>query len=50
MDGINIQYESVLFDGSFVNKSKYIEKPGPEVEEAWSALGIDCEITFSLSS
>jgi len=44
MDGIRIRYESVRFDGSFMNKSIYQQSAGPEVDEAWSGLGIDCEI------
>ena len=47
MDGIKMRYESVLFDGSFMNKSIYQQSAGPEVDEAWSGLGIDCEM-FSL--
>ncbi len=43
MDGIKIRYESVRFDGSFMNKSIYQQSAGPEVDEAWSRLGIDCE-------
>ena len=44
MDGMKIRYESVRFDGSFMNKSIYQQRAGPEVDEAWSGLGIDCEI------
>ena len=44
MDGIKVRYESVRFDGSFMNKSIYQQSAGPEVDEAWSGLGIDCEI------
>ena len=43
MDGVKVRYESVLFDGSFMNKSIYQQEAGPEVDEAWSGLGIDCE-------
>jgi hypothetical protein len=44
MNDIEIRYESVRFDGSFMNKSIYQQSAGPEVDEAWSGLGIDCEI------
>ena len=44
VDGIKLRYESVRFDGSFMNKSIYQQSAGPEVDEAWSGLGIDCEI------
>ena len=50
MDGIKMRYESVLFDGSFMNKSIYQQSAGPEVDEAWSGLGIDCEMLQPLSS
>lgn len=44
MDDIEIRYESVRFDGSFIKKSIYQQSAGPEVDEAWSGLGIDCKI------
>lgn len=44
MDSIKIRYESVRFDSSFMNKSIYQQNAGPEVDEAWSGLGIDYEI------
>ncbi|MCJ1313511.1 hypothetical protein MMC25_007190 [Agyrium rufum] len=40
-DSIKIRFESVLFDGSFMTKSIYQQSAGPEVDEAWSGLGID---------
>jgi len=49
MDGIKIRYESVRFDGSFMNKSIYQQSAGPEVDEAWSGLGIDCEIDILIA-
>ena len=41
MDDVKLRYESVLFDGSFMNKSVYQQPAGPEVDAAWSGLGID---------
>ena len=43
MDGVKLRYESVLFDGSFMHKSIYQQSPSPEVDKAWSDLGIDCK-------
>ncbi|RDW59104.1 hypothetical protein BP5796_12028 [Coleophoma crateriformis] len=43
MDDIKIRYESVRFNGSFIHKSIYQQSAGPEVDKAWSDLGIDCK-------
>lgn len=48
MDDIKIRYGSVRFDGSFMNKSIYQQSAGPEVDEAWSGLGIDCETYLTI--
>jgi hypothetical protein len=48
MDGVRLRYDSVQFDGSFINKSIYLQNPGPEVDDAWSRLGIDCKASQQL--
>lgn len=48
MQDVQIQYHPVRFNGSFIEKPIYFQDPSPEVDEAWSGLGIDCKpISFS---
>lgn len=42
MDGVDIKYETVRFDGTFFGDNIYREAASPEVDEAWRGLGIEC--------
>lgn len=39
---VPIKYETKLFNGSFMAEDVYRQGAGPEVDEAWEALGVDC--------
>lgn len=41
---IKLQYRPVRFNGSFIERPIYLQDPSPEVDQAWSDLGIDCAI------
>jgi hypothetical protein len=43
---VDIKYSPVLYNGSFFHQTKYRGDAGPEVDAAWEALGIDCELTW----
>lgn len=45
MKDVQIQYHPVRFNGSFIEKPIYFQDPSPEVDQAWSSLGIDCKLT-----
>jgi hypothetical protein len=41
--GVEIDYKTIPFNGSFMEKTIYREDAGPEVDAAWEALGVNCE-------
>lgn len=47
INDVQIQYQPVRFNGSFIEKPVYFQDPSPEVDEAWSGLGIDCKHSSS---
>ena len=48
MDEVDIGFHAEQFNGTFVHENIYRQGPGPEVDAAWDALGIRCELlTFS---
>lgn len=40
---VDITYHTETFNGSFLNLTPWRGKAGPETDEAWDSLGIDCE-------
>jgi hypothetical protein len=43
MKDVSVKWSPQIFNGSFKEKTIYREDPSPEVDEAWEALGVDCE-------
>lgn len=43
LEDINISYNVVQFNGSFMHENIYRQDAGPEVDTAWNALGGSCE-------
>lgn len=42
MKEVQIVYKAKQFNGSFRSEDVYRQEAGPEVDEAWEALGVDC--------
>jgi hypothetical protein len=40
----SITYETISFNGSFLNQSSYRQNAGPDTDAAWTALGTDCKL------
>jgi hypothetical protein len=45
--GVEIDYKTIPFNGSFMQKTIYREDASPEVDAAWEALGVNCEYGIS---
>lgn len=45
---LDITYHIEHFNGSFLNENVYRQPAGPEVDAAWEALGVNCELLFKL--
>lgn len=45
---INIEFNVVHFNGSLFKKNAFRYDAGPEVDEAWESLGVDCESLWLL--
>jgi hypothetical protein len=43
---VEIEFETVSFNGSLFKKNAYRQDAGPEVDAAWEALGVDCMPRF----
>jgi hypothetical protein len=43
LEDIDISYDVVQFNGTFVRENIYRQGAGPEVDAAWEALGVGCE-------
>jgi hypothetical protein len=43
LEDIDISYDVVQFNGTFVHENIYRQDAGPEVDAAWEALGVGCE-------
>jgi hypothetical protein len=43
LEDIDISYDVVQFNGTFVHENIYRQGAGPEVDAAWEALGVGCE-------
>lgn len=43
VDQVKPGWRTVQYNGSFFHESIYRKPASPEVDAAWSALGIDCE-------
>ena len=44
---IGLSYEIVAFNGSLLKENVFRQDAGPEVDAAWSSLGVDCENPFT---
>lgn len=44
LDGVDIKYETVRFNGSLFRNTIYRQDPSPEVDEAWYNLGTNCNV------
>lgn len=44
IENVEIEFEQVNFNGSLFKKNVYRQDAGPEVDAAWQALGVDCEL------
>lgn len=42
---IDLSYEVIRYNGSFMKENIYRQGPGPEVDAAWEALGVNCELS-----
>lgn len=42
---MDVKYHVQQYNGSFLHENIYRQDAGPEVDEAWEALGTDCEHT-----
>jgi hypothetical protein len=40
---VKANWHTVQFNGSFLRENVYRQSAGREVDEAWEALGTDCE-------
>jgi hypothetical protein len=40
---VDLSYETVRFNGTFLNENIYRQPGRPEVDAAWEALGVNCE-------
>jgi len=40
---IDLSYNIIRFNGSFMKENVYRQAAGPEVDAAWEALGVNCE-------
>lgn len=49
LDQIDLSYQVVRFNGSFLRENVYRRQASPEVDAAWEALGVNCKPT-SLSN
>lgn len=49
-NSVDTAYQRVQFDGSFMTENIFRKDGSPEVDEAWEALGIDCESTLLTAS
>ncbi|KAF2767049.1 hypothetical protein EJ03DRAFT_241786, partial [Teratosphaeria nubilosa] len=43
LDGVQIRYGTVQFNGSFLQETIYRQRPSPEVDAAWEALGVNLQ-------
>ena len=43
MDEVDMNFHLVRFNGSFAHENIYRREAGPETDEAWKALGIECK-------
>ncbi|KAH9835490.1 Oxidase ustYa [Teratosphaeria destructans] len=50
LDEVPIRYETVQFNGSFLQETIYRQRPSPEVDAAWEALGVNCTLPVSGST
>jgi hypothetical protein len=49
LEDIKISYDLVEFDGRFMKENVFRQGAGPEVDEAWKSLGVECELTGSFT-
>ena len=40
---VGLKYEIVAFNGSLLRENVFRQDAGPEVDAAWTSLGVDCE-------
>ncbi|KAF2163038.1 hypothetical protein M409DRAFT_26484 [Zasmidium cellare ATCC 36951] len=45
MDDIHLSYQPTRFEGNPFIQSKYVQDPGPEVDQAWADLGVHLKFT-----
>lgn len=43
---VDIKYEPLAFNGSFMDVDVYREEGSPEVDKAWEDLGVDCKCSL----
>lgn len=43
MDEVDMNFRTIQFNGSFVHENVYRQDAGPDVDEAWEALGVECK-------
>lgn len=42
---MDVKYHVQQYNGTFLHENIYRQDAGPEVDEAWEALGTDCEFS-----
>jgi len=47
LQGVDVKYTSIRFNSTFTKETIYRQKPSPEVDAAWMALGTDCKFLSS---
>jgi hypothetical protein len=40
---VEISYHVIRFNGSLLKENVFRQDAGPEVDEAWASLGVDCK-------
>ena len=43
LEDLDIEYNTIQFNGSFMAENIYRQAASPEVDAAWEALGVNCE-------
>jgi hypothetical protein len=44
---VDMSYRMVRFNGSLLKENVFRQNAGPEVDAAWTALGVDCECLYA---
>jgi hypothetical protein len=48
LEDIKISYRELAYNGTFMTENIYRQSAAPEVDEAWEALGVNCEFLIDI--